>query len=251
MNQTLLGSIVEVQSVAHFLAGFQNRLLVVHLRDFFFGLRNFQIGNQFAVIENRLGQRSQSLEHKLPRIRNLDTRTIRPARRSRDVDTRIEGGTSLVRRIISTCQRHLGNLHVRTVFQQLQGNTRCQIFRHHLRIQRPTFDMLRSLGQEDREGVFSFSHLTLEVDQRSLNLMIDGTALGDGSFCCHTGNLHRLHGPDIFLVDSHILCCDFNLTVEHQQSIIGISNTTNNLRTHRLTRELALEKGSPLATACI
>ena len=251
MNQTLLGSIVEVQSVAHFLAGFQNRLLVVHLRDFLFGLRNFQIGNQFAVIENRLGQRSQSLEHKLTRIRNLDTRTIRPARRSRDVDTRIKGGTSLVRRIISTCQRHLGNLHVRTVFQQLQGNARRQIFRHHLRIQRPTFDMLRSLGQKDREGVFSFPHLTLEVDQRSLNLMIDGTALGDGSFRRHTGNLHRLHGPDIFLVDSHILCCDFHLTVEHQQGIIGIGNTTNNLRTHRLTRELALEKGSPLATACI
>ena len=81
--------------------------------------------------------------------------------------------------------------------------------------------------------------------------MVHGTHLDDCGFCCHAGNLHRLHSSHIFFVDIYRLGSNLHLAVQHQQSEVGIGDSADQLRTYRLLRVLALQVSGFLPAARI
>ena len=65
--------------------------------------------------------------------------------------------------------------------------------------------------------------------------MVSGTHLRHGSLGSHTRYLHSLHDTNILFIDINRLSGNFHLPIKHQQGIISIRYTTDQLRAHGLS----------------
>ena len=130
------------------------------------------------------------------------------------------------------CQRHFGIMHVGAVLQQGNSHTRREFTGQHLLVQCRTGNLLSLLSDEQRESILRSTNLTTEV----VGLRLCGQV---GCF----GTLHadRTHAPQLMLQLHHLprflghlghLRHNAQLLVEHQQRVVAVGNTADNLCAH-------------------
>ena len=90
MGLLLLGHMIGIEGVAHFLACLENGILEVQLSGFVVHLRYAEVRFKFTLRKEGLRERSSCLCEELGRIDDHHTCTIGPACRTRNIERGIE-----------------------------------------------------------------------------------------------------------------------------------------------------------------
>ena len=129
----------------------------------------------------------------------------------------------------TSSQLHLGIVHVRTVLQQRNPHTSRELGRQRLLSQRRTAYLLARLSDEQRKGILRRTNLTTEVVGLRQGVQISSLStlhIGRARPAQLMLELHHL--PSLLGHLGH-LCHDAHLLVQHQQRIVAVGNTTDDL----------------------
>ena len=150
-----------------------------------------------------------------------------------DGNLRIEARTGLVDVVEALSELQFSGVHIGTVVQQLDANARSEVLRQRLPFERAALNGLCGLTEQQRERVLHLAHLALQVYALSLHGVVGslGTLHGRGAIA-HTRVLHDLHLLPRLLGEVLHLADDGNLAVEHQQRVIEVGNTRDEIGLH-------------------
>ena len=195
-------------------------------------LGNLQALRQFSVHKDRLHQRSHGGCENLSGIHDHTATTVGIRTGSTDGKTGIEAAAGSIHIIETACQVHLSSMHIGTVLQQLDAYTCCKLRRQHLIGEFSALDGLGRLAYQQREGVLHFTNLTLHIFYLCQHAVVTGlSTLHTGRTITAQLHLQFHHVPGILGKTRHVIQY-LQLTVEHQQRIVHIGDTTHNLGLH-------------------
>ena len=227
----LCSRVVLHERVRHLVASLQNGVLPSVEGLFVLHLCHLQSGNNLSVLEDGLHERAHCRKQQLSGI--YKTVVIREGTRARDSDLRIETRTGLVDIVEALCELQFSGVHIGTIVEQLNAYTRGEVLRQILSVERAALNGLSGLAEQQRELVFHLAHLAQQVDTLSLYGIVGSLgALHGGGAIAGTRLLHHLHLLPSLLGEILHLSDDLHLAVEHEQRVVEVGHTRDEVGLH-------------------